>query len=123
MRSKLLLSLFGKTTFSFVVTEMLSKVLKQTPSLHETMSCSRDTCKYEAETLRPYLTMNMNVFANHMENIEKSVSANLNFLVKCTVCGSSVCMRRKFGHHLFIEVSEMKILKVVRLERTNACIS
>lgn len=105
MRSKLLLNLFGKNN-AFVVDQILSKALNETPSLREILSCSNECCIYEHETLRPFLTMAMDVFQNNMENIERSIAANLHIRVNCRVCESNLCVqvRREFGHHLFIEV-------------------
>lgn len=107
MRSKLLLNLFGgNTNSSSVVVEVLSKALTQTPSSREIMVCSIDSCKYSFEILRPYLSMAMNVFENKMDNIERSIWANMDSLMNCRVCEGSLCVevRREFGQHLFIEV-------------------
>lgn len=106
MRSKLLMNLFGKTNNAFVVTEVLSKALQHAPSLRETSSCSRESCKYESKRHGSYLGMNIYAFKNDMENIESSIYANLNCLNNCRVCKNKLCVqiRREFGHHLFIEV-------------------
>lgn len=104
----MLFNLFGKSDYSCVFTEILSATLKRSPSLREIVKCSSMVCinADAVETSRPYLTMSFNVFNGNMDNIEKSISANLNIRLNCRLCETNfaVNVTRIFGDHLFIEV-------------------
>lgn len=110
-RSQLLLS-FGKSNLACVVVNVLSTTLRHTPSLTETHKCSSEACINEDETayLRPYLALSFDVFKSDMQNIEKSIAANLNLILCCRKCKNfTVKVSRTFGESLFIEVSSLTL--------------
>lgn len=109
MRTEVL-SGFGTANCACVVTQVLSKTLKHTPSLREIIRCSSQECanKNPTELSRSYLTMEYTVFNGDMENLEKSIAANLNIISNCRSSQSCFAVKttRVFGDHLFIEVGQ-----------------
>lgn len=114
IREKLLLS-FGNSNLACVVPKVLTTTLKHTPSLTEVYKCRNKECINEPETTsqRPYLDMAPDVFKGSMENIERSITANLNLVLSCRKCKTlTVNVCRTFGEHLFIEVSSLKLFLI-----------
>lgn len=107
MRTEILSS-FGTANCACVVTQVLSQTLKHNPSLREIIRCASKECenKNPTELSRSYLTMEFAVFNGHMDNIERSIAANLNIISNCRSCQRSFAVEttRVFGDHLFIEV-------------------
>lgn len=84
-----------------VLTTMLNKVLKNTPSYREFSKCR--SCEYSQERIIPIVGVNSNVYNNRMDKLEDGIMNNFPVDILCD-CSNTLETEREFSDHIFVEV-------------------
>lgn len=101
---------FERNNCLMVVSEVISKTLKNTPTYTEIRKCSKERCKYSSTKIFPSLGVCANTFNNDFRNLKMAILNNFpNDEAKCPICKTSVCSTITYGDHLFIEVWRLSI--------------
>lgn len=127
MRATLMYTIFEKSNCNMVVTDIISKTLKNTPSYVEYRKCLREECKYSRTDVFPSIGVSTDKLKGDFTNLISAVMHNFPEVgvkdfpnPKCEQCNYSTCTNRTFGDHLFIEVGHCLFVKIfIKLKENN----
>lgn len=108
LRATLICSEYLDGKCSTMITDVLSRFLKDIPSMIEKGVCKKKGCASKnSECRMASLEIDESTFDANLTNLEQAVSINLECLPKCRKCRNTYNnFERTPGSHLFIEVSK-----------------
>lgn len=106
LRASLIHNEYETGESSIVVTDNLKRFLINSPSVIESGSCAKNDCLGNDRILcLPVVSINNEVFADSLDNLERAIVSNFPAVDNCPKCGQ---LRNQFtrsaGMHLFIDV-------------------
>lgn len=107
MRAELIHHEYGSGNCEIVVTDVIRKFMKNTPSYIETGDCSRKGCLFAKREIKfPLIILNNEVFANNMDNLTQAILANFSESLNCPKCRHPLSnFERIFNDGIFIEIT------------------